>query len=370
MIMSVLRAASRFERGWAAIALALLLTACSGGETAPSNPNPPPAPSPPPTPTPTPTPAPTPTPTNFDTAEYRVNRGLGDIGAITAFQAGASGRGVTLAVIDSGVDPTSPEFSGRLHPLSRDIAGSRGLQDPNGHGTAVAAVAMATRNDAGMHGVAYEATLLAARTDSPGSCADDGCSHADNNIAAGVDLALQAGARVINMSLGGSSPNATLTRAMERATGQGVVIVISAGNQGRAQPDPLTQGANDPRYAGLIVIAGGADRDGSGLASFSNAAGGLAQHYILAPSVGVTAPRLNNTLFNISGTSFAAPHVAGALALLFQAFPTLSARQAVELLYSTANDLGAPGADPLYGQGMINLARAFQPQRGASLPTT
>jgi hypothetical protein len=281
------------------------------------------------------------------------------------------------AVIDSGVDRTSAEFSGRISSLSADLAGSRGIQDEGGHGTAVASVLLAARNSTGMHGIAPSATLLVARTDTPGSCSnttgpDSGCSHADNNIARGVDLAIQARARVINMSLGGSPANATLRAAIGRATAAGIIIVISAGNDFDtnptlgASPDALAQIASDPISRGLVLIAGATDSN-KNIATFSNRAGSFGANYITALGVRVQANDENGVAFLWSGTSFSAPVISGAVALLAQAFPTLTGTQIVDLLLRTATDLGAAGTDNIYGRGELNLARAFSPQGQTSL---
>ena len=105
----------------------LSLAGCGGGGARPSpTPAPPPAPTPAPTPTPTPAPTPTPTPPptgNFNTAETRRSDGVNFHGAITAYQAGATGQGILAGVIDDGIDEDSPEFAGRISPASADVAG-------------------------------------------------------------------------------------------------------------------------------------------------------------------------------------------------------------------------------------------------------
>lgn len=294
--------------------------------------------------------------------------------AIAAYQAGASGAGITVGVIDSGVDASSPEFAGRISGQSGDFAGGRELGDDGGHGTAVSAVLLAAKNDIGQHGVAWGATLLALRTDTPGSCSatDDECAHADNAIARGLDRAVVAGARVVNMSLGGSPANAQLRASIDRATAAGIVIVISAGNEGvkdpaaAVNPDPLAQTALLPQARGLILITGATDT-ALQLADFSNRAGNSAAFYLTALGVRVRAIDQTGTTFNFSGTSFAAPVVAGAAALLAQAFPSLTGAQIVDLLRRTATDLGAPGVDSIYGNGEVNIERAFAPQGSLSL---
>ena len=352
----------------------ILLAACggSGGGSVASTPPPPPAPVPPPPPPP---------PTSvFNTAEYGRSGAAVQAQALAAYDAGASGAGVVAAVIDSGVDRTSAEFSGRISSLSADLAGSRGTQDEGGHGTAVASVLLAARNATGMHGIAPSATLLVARTDTPGSCADttgpdSGCSHADNNIARGVDLAITARARVINMSLGGSPPNSNLRAAIGRATAAGIIIVISAGNAGvtdpanAVNPDLLAQIASDPIARGLVLIAGATDSTQT-IASFSNRAGSFGATYITALGVRIQANDENGVAFLWSGTSFSAPVISGAVALLAQAFPNLTGTQIVDLLLRTTTDLGAAGTDAIYGRGELNIARAFSPQGQTSLGTS
>ena len=356
-----------------ALPLATLLSACGGGggEVA-STQTPPPTATP--TPTPTPPPAPAPPPTTADTAEYRRSNAAVQAQALTAYDRGATGAGVLVGVIDSGVDAASPEFAGRISSLSADFAGTRALGDEGGHGTAVSSVLLGARNDSGTHGVAFNATLLALRTDTPGSCSDtpstgsqSGCSHSDNAIAAALDQAVTARARVVNVSLGGSPANSRLRAAIDRATAAGTIIVFSAGNNGEtsptlaADPDLLAQIANDPIARGLIIIAGAVNGEGVS-AAFSNKAGNSAATYLTALGERVRSIDETGAALLFTGTSFSAPVIAGAAALLAQAFPSLTPSQIVSLLFRSATDRGAAGIDGIYGQGELNLQRAFQPQ--------
>ncbi|MFD1610500.1 S8 family peptidase [Sphingomonas tabacisoli] len=350
----------------------MILGGCGGGGGVNTVPTPTPAPAPTPTPTPTPVPTPTPTPTptpsvNFRTAEYIRSNGLEPSNAVPAYQAGATGQGVTAAVIDSGVNPNSPEFAGRISSLSQDIAGSRGVGDDGGHGTAVSAVLLAAKNDRQIHGMAFNATLLSLRTDTPGSCTSNGdCSHSDSNIARALDVAVTAGAKVANISLGGAGADPTLRNAISRATAAGMVIVLSAGNDAGANPDDLALVATDPIARGQIIVAGSYDASKT-ISSFTNRAGTAANVYITALGESVRSFDQNGTAFLYSGTSFSAPLVSGAIALLAQAFPNLTGAQLVQLLLNSADDLGAAGTDAVYGRGGLNVGRAFAPQGATSL---
>ncbi len=395
--------APTFRTGAALTVIAALLSACGGGGSTPQPTPPPPvssaptpAPTPAPPPAPTPAPAPPPT-TNFNTAEFRRSDGAAYHGAVTAWQAGATGAGITVGVIDSGFDADAPEFAGRFHPLSGDVAGGtgRGFDDleSDGHGTNVAAVLLAARNDRATLGIAYDATLLALRADRPGSCvttgSDDesGCRFSDIAIAAGVDRAILARARVINISLGGSSPSTSLREAVARAAAAGIVVVISAGNDGDsteagvdpANPDPFAQGLQAVGN-GHVIIAGSNDDNGA-ISAFSNRAGSFAAAYLLALGSRVCCDYENGDLrretrpdgtfvFVVSGTSFSAPQIAGAAALLAQAFPNLTGSQIVSLLLGSARDAGAAGTDPVFGRGILDIARAFAPQGTTTLAGT
>lgn len=355
----------------------MALAACGGGGGGgvSSTPTPPTTSAPTPTPTPAPTPTPTPTPTaSYDTAEYQRSNAASAAKAISAYQSGATGAGITVGVIDSGINSSLSEFAGRISTNSRDVASTRGMADESGHGTAVAAVIAAAKNDQGIAGVAYDANLIIARTDDPGSCANaDGCTHYDNDLARGIDLAIANNARVINISLGGDAMTSTLRAAIDRATAAGTVIVISAGNDGETaegvNPDPFAMVALDGIARGQVIIAGAIDSNGA-IAGFSNRAGTGASQYLTALGVRVRSIDETGTTLLFNGTSFATPVISGAVALLAQAFPNLTGKQIVDLLFRTARDAGAAGDDAVYGQGVIDLARAFQPQGALSVAGT
>lgn len=388
---------ARWHLAAALVSFTLVASCGGGGGSIGSTPAPVPAPTPTPTPTTPPTPTPTPTPTaSFLTSEYNRSSGPSQHGAITPWSAGYTGQGVTIGIVDTGIDSDSPEFAGRLSAASADVAGTRGLDNAESdHGTNVALVAAAARDGIGVVGMAFNATIAMFRADTAGTCAindpndpKDGCKLADSAIAQGVDRAVAAGAKVINLSLGGSSPSTTLRSAVARAASAGVVVIVAAGNDGDStdagvdpnNPDPFATGLRQSG-AGNVIIAGSVDKDNV-FSVFSNRAGAEANWFLSARGEKVCCVYENGVLkittdasgqrfqYVFSGTSFAAPQVAGAAALLFQAFPNLTATQVVDLLLRTARDAGAAGTDSTYGRGLLDLAAAFAPQGTTSLAGT
>jgi hypothetical protein len=273
-------------------------------------------------------------------------------------------------VIDTGINPNLAEFAGRIDPRSQDIAADRGIVDQEGHGSAVSAVIAANHNGSGMEGVAFDATILSLNTANPNDCdPDDGCSHDDRDIAQAIDIARSAGARVINISLGGDDgASQTLLAAVGRAAADGIVIVISAGNDGAADPDLFASTVAD-RGAGQVILAG-AMTSARVLAGFSDRAGSSADAYLVALGDRVRSVDQNGTATLWSGTSFSAPVISAAAALLAQAFPNLTGQQIVQLLFSSADDAGTAGVDAQFGQGILNIARAFAPQGDVSVAGT
>lgn len=376
----------------AATASMVLLAACGGGgggtNSTPPPPSSNPTPAPTPAPSPTPTPAPTPTPTlpyqqpslptdtiGYDDSEFRNSRGPAFHGAPTAWVAGATGSGRTIAIIDTGIFSAEPEFAGRISPDSTGIGGNTSheadhdAQDDSLHGTEVAMIAAAANNGAGTVGIAYNATIMAIRADEPGSCASsDGCSFGD--VSAGIRWAVQHGATVINLSMGKSAPSAGEKQAVQQAADAGVVVVVAAGNDGKGQPDVYARGLL-ALGTGNVIIVGSVGASGT-ISGFSNKAGGSAAGFIAALGevrVTETGELYDNPgTWTIRGTSFSAPQVAGAVALLKQANPSLTAQQLVNRLLDTAQDVGVAGDDSTYGKGILDIARAFQPLGTTSLP--
>ena len=324
----------------------------------------------------------------FNTAEYQRSTGPSYHNAIPAWQLGATGRGVTIGIVDSGIDTTNTEFAGRISAASADVAGSRGVTPEDDHGTLVALVAAGARNNSGVMGIAYEANIMMLRADAPGSCASsNGCSFFDSAITTGIDRAVTNGARIINLSLGGTSPSNALRAAIGRAANAGVVVVVSAGNDADSASPP-TNPNNPELFAiglrqagnGNVIIAGSVGSDGI-VSDFSNRAGSEANSFLMAlgdriccvyagNDIQITTINGQQFISVVSGSSFSAPQISGAAALLRQAFPNLTAVDVVNLLLGSARDAGASGTDAVYGRGILDIGNAFAPKGTLSLAST
>lgn len=296
----------------------------------------------------------------FLTNEYARTPGLSQIRAAETYNLTRGGReggeGQSVGVIDDGIDGSHEDIQ---RALSRGGSFDMlpGQAGDRSHGTAVAGIVAAERNDRGTMGVAFNAALV-----------DYDAGTNDNRISglSAIDAMRQAAdagtpqagrADVLNMSWGSTGTTTFYTDTMRYAADRGVVMVVSTGNDSLAEPDSPASVVTDPQIAGMgIAVAAGTRR---GLASYSNACGSAAQYCLVAP--GTTRTSAAGTRLGIvsfSGTSAAAPHVAGAFAVLAAAFPNLSERQIVERMLSTADPIpGCPESE--CGQGFLNMERAL-----------
>ncbi|MEG4391308.1 S8 family serine peptidase [Microcoleus sp. BROC3] len=272
-----------------------------------------------------------------------------------------TGNGIVVAVVDTGVDYTHPDLDGNIWQNTDEIAGNGIDDDRNGfiddirgwdfvssdndprdqidnnpigkgfygHGTHIAGSIAAERNDFGITGVAYNAKIMPVRVwpaSSPGS---------PNNVAAGIRYAADNEANVINLS--GSYPSNQVNDAIEYANNKGSVVVMSAGNLGFSQPNYPARNAD--RWG---IAVGSIDVRGR-MADTSNRSGFTPLDYLVAPGVDISSTIPDDDYKVESGTSMAAPHVAGVAALVLNANPTLTPAQVESILTTTANRNGLTG---------------------------
>ncbi len=274
------------------------------------------------------------------------------VNAPEVWQGGITGNGMVVAVVDTGVDYTHLDLDANIWQNAGEIPNNRIDDDRNGyiddirgwdfvwndnnpmdgdfdgHGTHVAGAIAAERNDFGITGVAYNAKIMPVRV------LPEFGSGNFNNFAAGIRYAADNGANVINFSIGGWSPSMEVNEAIQYATNKGVVVVMSAGNDGFYEPD------YPARYADIFGIAvGGIDINGR-MDQFFNRAGARSLNYVVAPGVDIYSTTPYNTYETYSGTSMAAPHVAGVATLVLNANPNLTPGQVEQILTTTANPNG------------------------------
>jgi hypothetical protein len=250
------------------------------------------------------------------------------------------GRGVTIAILDTGVGADPTFGSGRINALDIGLGTSPGKAGDDGHGTSVASLAAGMAPDAA--GVAPAADVLSIRVTDARGTSDI------FTIAQGIVAAVDAGAKIVNISMGGYGTNDALSYAIGYASDHGAVIVAAAGNDQAAQ---LNWPAADPR-----VISVGAVDKAEQQVLFSNSG---AQLQLTAPGYGVQTAWLDGQRALVDGTSASAPLVSGAIAALLSQNPALTPAEAVQILTRTASDAGAPGDDPAYGHGILNLGWAM-----------
>lgn len=288
------------------------------------------------------------------------------IGAPVAWKRGYDGTGVTVAVLDTGIDATHPDVSASIVGQADFTGSPHGARDGHGHGTHVASTVLGSgAASKGLRkGVAPGAKLLVGKVcDDNGECPDDA-------IIAGMDWAAHSGAKVVNLSLGGEPTDGTdpMSQALnELSRTTGTLFVVAAGNSGFVAKKVVTPGSADDA---LTVAA--VDKDDE-MAQFSNRGprigDGAAKPDIAAPGVDIAAARAAGTAMGTpvdqyytkaSGTSMATPHVAGAAAIIAQQHPELTGRQIKALLMDTATDLG----HDMYAQGtgLVDLATATDPR--------
>jgi type VII secretion-associated serine protease mycosin len=258
-----------------------------------------------------------------------------------------TGSDVAIAVIDTGVASDHPDLQGQVLPGYNAISQSNRSEDDSGHGTAVSGlIAARTDNGQGVAGLCWDCSII------PVKALDSIGRGSDASLARGIRWAADSGARVINMSLGGTGDNRTLREAVEYANSRGVLLVAASGNA-RQRGNAVVYPAGYPE-----VLAVGGTGNTDNITGFSN----TGDHVdIAAPSVGLWTTIIGEREYGPpNGTSFSSPYVAGAAGLVWSLRPDLAHTDVKCILEASADDKGDPGKDPEYGWGRLNVLRALQ----------
>jgi type VII secretion-associated serine protease mycosin len=260
----------------------------------------------------------------------------------------ARGRGVVVAVVDTGVNPRDPSLVGRVLPgadftLDETASTGSGNIDLNGHGTGMASLIAGTNT---VQGIAPDALILPVRVKIDEGIVDSSSSIA---IASGIRWAVDNEADVISISLASPVADPRERSAVEYALAQGITIVAGAGNSDHAS------GVQFPaRYEGVIAVCA------------TNSQGKHSQISVTGPELTICAPgeRIlhagkNADLVLGTGTSDSTAIVSSVVALILERYPRLSPSEVGRRLTATAVDIGAPGRDSIYGFGIVNPLRAI-----------
>lgn len=266
-----------------------------------------------------------------------------------------TGRGVKVAIIDTGIDNNHPDLS--IAGGACFVPGVGPWDDDNGHGTHCAGITGARNNYTGVVGVAPNSSLYAVKV------LNGAGSGQLSWILAGMNWALRNKMDVASMSLGSVASSANMAcilayqRAAQRLLNAGCIVVAAAGNSGHTQRPWVGQPA---RCSGFMAVAA-VDKNKK-IAYFSSrgpsSLGSQNGVEIAAPGVSINSTWNDGKYKSISGTSMACPHVSGAAALLKELHPTWSPARIRRRLAVTATDLGAPGNDSTFGAGLLDCWKA------------
>lgn len=273
-------------------------------------------------------------------SEYHLTK----IGTPSAWNS-TQGAGVTIAILDTGVDGSHPDLGPNMVPGYNFVDNNTNTADVCGHGTAVAGSAAALSDNAmGVAGVAGQAKIMPIRIGVL-DAATGNCTAFLSTIVSGITYAADRGARIVNVSFGPLAGSPSVQNAAQYLKSKGGLLFVSAGNSG-------VDAAIAPTSSMIVVSA---TDSGDSRTSWSNFGSFVS---LAAPGAGIWTTTKGNIYQQWNGTSFSSPVAAGVGALVMAANPSLDNQSVENLLYSTAVDLGAVGRDPHFGYGRVNAAAA------------
>ena len=270
---------------------------------------------------------------------YSEQWGLDTVDAPEAWDI-ATGQSIDIAILDSGIAKDHPDIAEKV-TKTYNFTWTASTDDLSGHGTHVAGIAAAlTDNNQGVAGVSPNARLMS------GKVLDDRGRGYYSWIVNGIYWAVDNGAEIINLSLGGSAPSFTLEKALDYAHENNVIVVAAAGNRDSSWP-------HYPAYYDTVVAVGATDSDDQ-KSHFSNYGDWVD---IVAPGEVILSTFLNNEFAYYSGTSMATPFVSGALANLLSVNPEMTPTEALDLLYDNTDQIAGTGE--YWRTGRLNIFKAL-----------
>lgn len=253
-----------------------------------------------------------------------------------------TGNSLLVGVLDTGVSATHPDLAGKISS-GTDISGID-LNDTIGHGTEVSGIIAAnTNNNQGIAGVSWNTKIISLKiTDEYGQARV-------SNVVTALEQAYEKGVKIVHISLSTNQFSQTLKNAIQEAQDRGILIVSTTGNSG----------IEELRYPAAFdgVIGVGAVDNLKKLEYYST----TGEHVTLvAPGSDIYTTSLDSAYDEVTGTSFAAPQVSGAAALIWAIAPNLTNKEVREILINSADDLGDTGRDNQYGNGLLNIEKAVE----------
>jgi type VII secretion-associated serine protease mycosin len=282
---------------------------------------------------------------------------LGFLHVPEAQRLGNDGAGVTVAVVDTGVDATHPDLAGNVQPGTDFVdPGGDGHLDNDGHGTSMAGIISGHGhgNNAGVLGIAPKAQILPVRV--MAGSHGFGASKESRGIA----WAAQHGVKVMCLAFAGDADDPELKQAVAEALAADVVVVAGAGNR------PESSHVGYPAAYPGVVAAAGVDQQGN----HADVSVTGPEITLAAPAVDIASTQPNNKYSKGVGTSDATAIIAGVAALVRAKYPNLSAAEVVHRLTATATHKGPPGRDDEYGYGIVNPVAALTADVPALPPST
>jgi minor extracellular protease Epr len=276
--------------------------------------------------------------------QQNMDWGIGEIRLPFSWKYGLTGKGIKIAVVDSGIDSTHQDLS--IAGGESFVPYTTSYHDDNGHGTHVAGIIGALNNEIGTVGSAYDSSLYAVKV-----LDSEGFGYL-SEIIAGIDWAISNDMDIINLSLGTQTTSTALKSIVDRAYQNGIIVVASSGNFGSSET--IDNVAYPARYESVIAV--GAVDTNLRVTDFSSSGKELE---VAAPGQSIFSTFVGNTYKKMSGTSMAAPYVTGNLALLKQANPNASVDEIRNILKANIVDLGEFGRDRYYGYGLIQSSPSF-----------
>ena len=265
---------------------------------------------------------------------------LREINATKAWNLTTGDSLLVVGVLDTGVDEKHPDLNGRISGGNPTVD----LSDEIGHGTAVSGIVSAnTNNNEGIAGISWNTKILSLMV------TDENGQAKVSTVVSALDDAYKNGAMILQISLSTNQFSQTLKDAIQQAKERNILIIASAGNTG------ITEARYPAAFDGVIGV--GAVEENKEIASYSTRGDHVE---LVAPGTNIYTTAPGSSYRKVSGTSFAAPQATGAAALVWSIAPSLTNKEVENILINSTDDLGIPGKDPDYGNGLLNIQKAVE----------